>query len=222
MKFQAVIFDLDGTIIDTQKIWKTATRDLISAHGTKISNEKSEEIDRILCGKGMHESCLLIKNQFKIKKTVEELVSEKKKIACNLYSKGLRFVKGFKSFHKKVLDLNLKTGIATSSARETLNSAKAQLKLELYFGNHIYDIKCVNNKPKPDPEIFLYTAKKLGIRPELCMVIEDSSCGITAAQKAGMFCIGINTYGERDLINHADCIVDYYDQINLKSLLERK
>jgi len=219
MKFQGLIFDLDGTIIDTADIWKKATRELIESYGVKVTDEMSEELERQLCGINIQTSCTILKKEFSLNNSVENLVEEKNERACSLYRSGMKFVEGFEQFFKNVSSRNLKMGVATSSTRKALNTAKAQLNLEGFFGQHIYDIACVDNIAKPDPAIFLYAAKKIGVDPESCFAIEDSPSGVSAAKNAGMFCIGINTAGVPDKITHADMVIDSYDQIDLEKLI---
>ena len=88
-----------------------------------------------------------------------------------------------------------------------------------FFGDHIYSKADVNYQSKPDPAIFLHTAKNLNTDPKECIVIEDSACGVEAAKKAGMYCIGINTDNNRKNTQEADMTIDFYEEINLDILL---
>lgn len=96
------------------------------------------------------------------------------------------------------------------------------LQLDNFFGEHIYNISHVNNKYKPHPDLYLYAAQRLGIPPEECIAIEDSTHGVNAAVSAGMFCIGINTGNDKYALRHAQMIVDNYNQIDLENLLYKK
>jgi len=219
MKFRAIIFDLDGTIADNGTLWKDATKNLLTTRGIEISDHEIEKIDKQLCGIGMFNSCSLLKEKFNLQDSVKDLVTEKRQQACDLYAQNLKFVSGFEQFYQKVSALKLKTAVATSSAREALITARAELNLDHFFGEHIYDIALVGDRAKPDPAVYLYAAEKVGVSPTHCIAIEDSPVGITAAQNAGMFCIGINTAGMPQKIQHADLVINSYDQINLENLL---
>jgi len=88
-----------------------------------------------------------------------------------------------------------------------------------YFNEHIYTINTVNLQYKPNPDIYLHAAKMLGVEPRHCIAIEDSSSGIKAAKAAGMYCIGINTGKNRDILKQADEIVECFSEIDLDKLL---
>ncbi len=222
MKYKSIIFDLDGTIIDTNHIWNKATYDLITSRGVTLTPEIQEELSRELKGVAIHNSCAIIKNKFYLDHPVEELITEKKKRANDLYIAGLQFIAGFENFHKRAKSHNLHVGVATNAENHTLNTAINQLNLRHFFGDHIYNFTFVNNVPKPAPDVYLFTAKQLGVDPSECIVIEDAPHGIEAANKAGMFCIGINSGGKPEELKEAKFVVDHYDEIDLPRLLNIK
>jgi len=222
MDIRAIIFDLDGTIIDSAWVWKQVTGDMISARGIQLKPEELTQLDDKLCGVGLGNACSIIKNEFNFNESVTDLVEEKKGRACKLYQTGLTFIDGFTEFHTKVASYGLKTGIATSSDDKTLGYAQKQLNLKKFFGEHIYGVSCVDFQYKPDPAIYLHVAQQLGVPPEECVAIEDSPQGVSAAKNAGMFCFGINTVGMPETIAHADKIINSYSQINLERLLKKK
>lgn len=221
MKYKALIFDMDGTIINSEHIWKKATRDLIESKGVILSDEDHDKLNERLKGLAIRASCSIIKEETELEHALEDLMREKKQRAFDLYKNGIFFIEGFEDFHKQVLEHNLKTGIATSADDLTLQAAISHLKLDQFFGEHIYGISQVNEVYKPAPDIYLHTAAKLGIDPKECIAIEDSHYGVQAAVNAGMFCIGINTSKNRDNLKDAHLIVETYEEICLKSLLKR-
>jgi len=220
MKYKALIFDMDGTIINSEHIWQQATRDLIESKGINLSDKEHELFNQQLKGLAIRGSCSIIKEQHNLPHDLEELMREKKQRAFDLYKHGITFIEGFQDFHKKVLSHNLKTAIATSADDMTLHAATHALHLRNYFGEHIYGISCVNDVYKPAPDIYLYAANKLGIHPWECIAIEDSHFGVKAAVSAGMFCIGINTSKNRNALKEANIIVEGYDEISLPNLLK--
>jgi len=219
MGYKAIIFDMDGTIIDTEKLWKEATHKLMERKGIDYTHELKEVLQKEIHGLALHRSCGVIKELMKLEDSLEDLITEKSNIAYSLYKDGIRFIDGFQDFHRTLSAKNIKNGVATNADDMTVLLSDQALNLRSYFGEHIYGISCVNNVCKPDPAIYLHAAEKLGVQPSECIAIEDSAHGINAAQRAGMFCIGINTSRNLDQIKHADHVIEGYEGLDIDVLL---
>jgi len=221
MKYKAIIFDMDGTITNSEKVWQQATKDLILNKGIQITDDIYAELEQNIRGLALHNSCSIIKNQFTLEHSLEELIAEKRNRAVELLKEGLTFIDGFERFHKKVVNEQILIGIATNADDYALQASKNALELDRYFGKHIYNISHVNNKAKPHPDLYLHVAKQLQIEPYYCIAFEDSAHGVRAAKRAGMFCVGINTAQDRAALHESDLIIDHYDEIELQRLLHR-
>jgi beta-phosphoglucomutase len=219
MKYKAVIFDMDGTIVDTEKLWTEANKILLERRGIYYSGELKDTISQKVRGLATHKSCGIIKEVACLTDHIDDLVKEKSEIAHSLYQHGISFIDGFEFFHGSVIQHNLKTGIATNADAATLNRTITALQLERFFGVHMYGISEVGYECKPHPAIYLYTASKLGVDPKECIAIEDSAYGVAAAQGAGMYCIGITTSSSYGEVKNSDYIVKSYHEIDLKKLL---
>lgn len=219
MKYKAIIFDMDGTIVNTEKIWEEATRCLLARKGILYTGELQKELSVKLAGLATHKSCKLIKEHVQLPDPLEHLIIEKSNLAHSLYLQGVEFIPGFTEFHAKVVGKPLKTAVATSACAKTLELTDQALDLKQFFGEHLYGISCVGGVCKPDPAIYLYAADKLGIHPHECIAIEDSAHGIAAARSAGMFCIGIKTSHDKNQVRDAHHTIDSYGQIDLEKLL---
>lgn len=216
---KAIIFDMDGTIVDTNAIWDIATQKLLVSKGVSYTPEIHKSVRELLMGGagGLRLGCALLKQMFDLSDTAEQLALEKKAHAHELYKDGVTFINGFSEFHKKVA--HMPTAIATNADDRTLELTNNALKLDTFFGKHMYGISHVRHVGKPRPEIYLHAAEQLGVDPRDCVAIEDSATGIKAARAAGMHCIGINTHGSRELIAIADTVVEGYHEIDFLNIL---
>lgn len=211
---KAIIFDMDGTIVDTNEIWDLATQKLLITKGVDYTPHIHKTVRSLLAGGagGLRHGSALLKQMFDLSESAEQLAAEKKRYAHDLYAQGIKFINGFPEFHAKIA--HLPNSIATNADDITISLTRKALELERYFGQHIYGISHVNYVGKPLPDIYLHAAKQLGQDPQDCIVIEDSATGIKAAKAAGMYCIGINTHNNRDSLAQADIVVNAYHEID--------
>jgi len=129
-------------------------------------------------------------------------------------------IPGIKKILEELRDKKIKTAVASSSPKELIEKVIKGFDLCKYFDVLISGEEV--EKGKPNPDIFLYTAKKLKVNIKNCIVIEDSTNGVKAAKKAGTKCIGFNnpdTHGQD--LSKADIVINKFDILNyelLKSL----
>ncbi len=223
MNYRAIIFDLDGTIADTNHIWDHATRSLLTEKSVIITPEIEYDLRTKISGLALPYSCKMLKDMFSLEESVEEIMQKHFTHLVTGYQEKLSFIRGFVTFHRKATkQFGLLSGVATNSDDTWMIITKEKLRLERFFGRHIYNISAVNNVPKPYPDLYLHVASQLNVAPEECIAIEDSQNGLNAAKNAGMFCIGLNSGKNRELLAKSDFTVDYYRQIDLPRLFASK
>jgi len=212
MKFAAVIFDLDGTIIDSESQWGMAFLQVLNELGVRPGED--HHIRGLSIKSNWQE--ILAKYDIKTDKTSEELET----LTYLEYAKLIPEIKlndGVLEFMDVLSERGLPLALATSANWEVADKIINYFKLNDRFES-ITTIEEVVS-PKPAPDIFLLASEKLGIDPVDCLVIEDSLPGVTAAHEAGMKVIAINSDEEReDELNEADLVVQGFSEISLKAI----
>ncbi len=210
-KIKAVIFDMDGTILETEHIWWQATRNLVELHGVIVTPELEEMLSKRLSGQGLKNAVTIIKDICMISSDIDLLIKQQVEIAELLFKQQLSFIRGFEQFHDLLKGLDIPTGVATNAQPDYLKNICQQMNFESFFGQNVYCIADVEYRAKPDPALFLYTAEKLGVKPEECIVFEDSLPGFMAAKAAGIPCIAIKNQNNQHLLEHVIAsIPDYH------------
>lgn len=214
-KIKAVIFDMDGTIIDSEGIWKQVMLDSIEQEGIELTNTNIE-ILKTCFGANLYTVTEKIKREFKLKTPIEALITKKIALAEQYFKNAgeseIQFINGFKKFHNLLIQNSISTSIATNSGITVLQYISTNLKLNDIFGQNIYSAEHVGNKTKPDPAVFLHAANKLNARPDECIIFEDSGAGFMAANAAGIKCIAIKNETFKNDLKFADYVIDNYDE----------
>jgi beta-phosphoglucomutase len=213
LMIKAILFDAEGVVIDTEDIWDKGAIIFLEKRGIKYDREK---VKSLLTGQSMIDGVKIMQNLYVEKLTgdVKDLANERLEIIQKLFRTKIKFIPGFLEFYKNVSE-KYKTCIATAMNKQLLKNVSEKLNLVSLFNKNIYSIDDVGGKSKPNPEIFLYSAKKLRVKPANCMVIEDAPHGITAAKRAGMYCVGITTTYSSKQLKDADQIVSQFKDIKI-------
>lgn len=214
---KTVVFDMDGVIIDSEPIHMEIQQMLFSRLGIEVSQEHYQSfIGR--SSKNMWQELIL---KFDLDISVEQvLVMDKQHYHQKLRSsEGLAAIPGVEPLIKELHQNSVKLLLASSSSRESI-----ALVLELFNLDHLFQNRISGADlewSKPHPQIFLEAAKMAGNRPQECLVIEDSSHGVTAAKKAGMFCIGFQNpnSGNQDL-SDADLVIHDFSQLSVRRIMD--
>lgn len=211
---KAVIFDMDGVIVDSEHVHNKAEKEAMLKYGVKVSSKELQNYT------GMTDEAMFTEfiKEHDLDTTHEEIYNEKEKALLSLLKENITPVAGVINLINKLKQAGIKLGVASSSHRKVVGFVLKELGIASLFDT-IIAVEDITHG-KPDPEIFLKAASKLSTNPEDCLVIEDARSGVEAAKKAGMKCIGYKNpnSGNQDL-SKADIIVDDFSKIKVKELL---
>jgi len=188
---QAIIFDMDGVLVDTENLYKVIEQELFNEVGISIGKE--EHVSYQGCSNPVMWS--LIKEKHPLTQSLGELVGMTEEKVINYFNSQsyLAPMTGVMELLQFLQNRGVKLALASSSSIEVIRIILAKSGLEAYFEVVVDSTEAGTGKP--DPAIFLLAQKKLGISIENCIVIEDSSNGIRAALAAGIFCIAFSGPG---------------------------
>ena len=209
---KAIIFDMDGVIIDSEPLNLQIETELLEEYGCKISREEHETF----IGKTDYHTWSIFKERFKLEPSVDELIKiTKRRLVENIHK--IKLIDNFYEFMLAVYNEKYLLALASSNIREIVDKVMDRFDLSKYIKVSISAEDVL--KGKPNPEIFLKAAKRLGIKPNNCLVIEDSFAGLQAARAAGMKCIGYkNPNSDEQDLSAADLIVESFCELSLNSV----
>jgi len=177
---KAVLFDLDGTLVDSMWVWKEIDIEFLGGYGIELPDDLQNSIE----GMSFTETAMYFKERFQFKETVEEIKNIWNKMAFEQYTTTVQLKDGARHFLEYLKQNKIKTGISTSNSIELV---KGVLKAKGI--DHLFDTvitACEVNAGKPSPDIYLKTAEKLSVKPAECLVFEDIPMGILAGKNANM------------------------------------
>jgi len=217
MSDKAVIFDMDGVLIDSEPAYLEMNLKMFEQFGI----EMDEENYKALVGIPSVPMWKFLKEKYELKNEVSEFITLEKKRMLEILDSDIitKPVTGIKELMDDLKSFNFKLSVASSSAKDNINFVLEKLKIKDNFEFIISGEDVVNGKPFPD--IFLKVSDFFNISPEKCFVIEDSVNGIKAANSAGMNSIGfINDGTNTQDLSKADIIINNFDSPGRKKTLD--
>lgn len=201
---EAVIFDLDGSLVDSMWIWKDIDIEYLARFDVALPEDLQESIE----GMSFSETAVYFKERFSIPDSLEQMKSDWNQMAWDKYTHEVPLKPGIKSFLEGCKAHGIQLGIATSNSRELVDNIAAVHGLDNYFSCIM--TACEVERGKPFPDIYLAVAKKLNVKPENCLVFEDIVPGIMAGKNAGMeVCAVEDEYSAEDRERKSQ-LADYY------------
>ncbi|MGL4346129.1 MAG: pseudouridine synthase [Cellulosilyticaceae bacterium] len=179
-QIEAVIFDLDGTLIDSMWVWTHIDEAYLGPLGIPVPDDMHQELE----GMSFTETAHYFKNRFGLEHTVDEIKDSWNTIAQKMYDEDVLLKEHLLPFLDYLKSNNIKMGIATSNSIPLVKGILKRFDLDQYFD--VIRTSCEVEKGKPHPDVYLSVADELKIDPKHCLVFEDIPNGVLAGKRAGM------------------------------------
>ncbi len=213
-KLEAVLFDMDGVIIDSEPLWSEAEKQLLARR--KLSY--SAELKEVLMGRGSREAAGIFIEYYNLTESVDDILTERNQLIAELFRDCLQPIPQALDLIGSLRKSGIKTALASSSPKYLIDLAMDKFGIAGLFDLILSGDEVGRGKPAPD--IYLRAAKELGVTPENCVVVEDAPSGVAAARAAGMRCLAVGTSASQSGLVAADRVVGGLEEVNLQSLQE--
>lgn len=201
---QSIIFDLDGTLVDSMWVWDEIDIEFLSKRGLSLPPTYQKEIE----GMSFTETAVYTKELFQLPESVEELKAIWNQMALEKYAKEVPLKPGVERFLAYCKENKISMGIATSNSKELVEVVVKAHSL----GDYVQEIvtSCEVAKGKPAPDVYLEAARRLHTNSEHCLVFEDVPMGILAGKNAGMKVCAVKDAFSEDQQREKKELADYY------------
>lgn len=202
--FKAVIFDMDGSLVDSMWIWKAIDIEYLGRFGIELPEDLQDSIG----GKSFTETAVYFKERFQLPDSIEQIKEAWNRMAWDKYEREVPLKKGVEGFLLRCKEQGILLGIATSNSRELVDNIVKVHHLDDYFTCVMTG--CEVEKGKPAPDIYLAVANRLGVKPQECLVFEDIVQGIQAGQAADMKVCAVDDAFSKAQEEEKRRLADYY------------
>lgn len=209
-QIRGIIFDVDGTIVDSELLHLKAWQKPLEQHNCSITSFPSVLKARMLGKKPLVNSSIIVKF-FRLKISPETLLKDKTDIFINSLKAELKPMPGLLIALKNLKKADYRLAVCSSGQREYIYQILDKFNLINYFEVIITGEQV--RHAKPNPESFLMTCKALLLEPNACIAVEDSLAGIVAAKRAGLLCFAIKNLALVQDLSGADKIIGNLQEI---------
>ena len=215
MSIEAVVFDLDGVIVDSEQIWDEVRERYIREHGGRYD----DEAQRAMMGMSSTEWSRYIHEALGVDKPPEQINADVVELMAARYREHLPLIPGAREGVERMA-CSFPCGLASSSNRRLIDLVLELAELAEFFRATVSSEEVPRGKPAPD--VYVEAAQRLGVAPEACAAIEDSHAGIRSAKAAGMRVIAIpNPHypPDEDALTTADGVLESITELAVNTVL---
>lgn len=202
---EAVIFDMDGTLIDSMWIWPSIDEDFFKKYNLVEPQNFHEDIEGMSYTEVVH---FFLEVFPTLTQTPQQIMDEWTEMAHERYINQAPLKEGVYEFILEMKRQGKKIGIATSNGRTLVEDTLKALGVTEYFD--VVRTACEAGKGKPAPDVYLLVAEEMGISPKHCLVFEDVPMGILAGKNAGMKVCAVDDEFSRIQEEKKKSLADYY------------
>ena len=185
MRFAAVIFDMDGVLVDSEPMHVDAMREVLRPYGVPYTDEENEQF----FGFTDLEVFRVLRERHGLAADPDELAHRRTQLLVRQTRERTVVMPGIPEVPRRLHALGYRLAVASSSAVEVIEATVEVLGLAPVFETLVSGLEVGRGKPAPD--VFLETARRLALPPRECLVVEDSRNGLLAAKAAGMACAAV-------------------------------
>lgn len=214
--FKAAIFDMDGTMVDTEIIQSKAFEAVLAEFG--VTAELTEHGTVQIPGRTSKQMWEFLKQKHNIAAEVDDLTAMKRAAAMEALQADLEPMPGLLELLFDLKQRDVKLAVATSSMRDRAELIMGKIGVVDHFVTAVTADEITNVKPAPDS--YLEAARALGVDPSACIAFEDSDVGVAAAKAAGMKVVAVpNEYTKRMDFSQADLLVASLGDVTFEKLV---
>lgn len=206
---KAIIFDLEGVLIDTETLWDIETETLLARRGIAYHREA---IKHLLSGHSLEEASQVLKTYYSIEMPLNELVAERFAIMVELINNRVAFFDGVESFITSIKS-SYKIAVATAMDRVLLQFVDDKIGLSKLFDGNVFCVADVDGISKDKPDLFLHVINQLRVVSHEAIIVEDSPLPVVGAHAAGIEVIALATTYKANKLEAADYILESFTDL---------
>ena len=208
MQSKAVLFDMDGVIVNSERYWVELEEEEIYPAVVEGSVATEETT-----GMNFREIYDYLDDRYETTASKEEFVGRYEEAAREIYGEQVEPMDGLRELAADLRDSGREVALVSSSPHDWINRALDRFDLRESF-DEVISAEEIDGASKPEPDVYEYAAERVGVAPEECVAVEDSTNGVRAAKAAGMLAVGYRNQSDAELdLSEADAVAESAEEL---------